>query len=403
MKKSNIKYLAAAIAMLSVLYSCTEEGFREPLGSSGPADPVTNITVKNAEGKSTLFYDVPADADLLYVKAVYTITNGQQLETKASYYIDSLVLEGFADETDGKGYEVKVYSVNRAKVESEPITVTVNPLRAPIYDILESVYIKDAFGGYKLSAENETAAPVAILILEQNEFKDWEVNNNLSVYSDNISILSTASGMDTIAREYGVVVRDRWGNLTDTLYQEVTPIYETEINRGEFAHYPLPGDVPMVSNGGVVTGLWDNRYGWPVCFTSLDAAYSSIPAVVTIDMGLEAKVSKVWIRPFQELSGLYYDYCTPKKFQFWGSSSPNPNGELDGTWTLLGEYEMKKPSGSSGKTETAADKEAAANGFFYEADLDAPRMRYLRIKNLENWSGFGTLALDELRVYGDPR
>jgi hypothetical protein len=64
---------------------------------------------------------------------------------------------------------------------------------------------------------------------------------------------------------------------------------------------------------------------------------------------------------------------------------------------------MTKPSGSSGKTETAADKEAAANGFFYEADLDAPRMRYLRIKNLENWSGFGSLALDELRVYGDPR
>jgi hypothetical protein len=76
---------------------------------------------------------------------------------------------------------------------------------------------------------------------------------------------------------------------------------------------------------------------------------------------------------------------------------------LDGTWTKLGSYEMKKPSGTPGLTETPSDKEAARAGFFFEADLDAPKIRYLRIKNLKNWSGFGSLSVDELKVYGDPR
>ena len=402
MKALKLKYIT--VVALASLCACSEEvGYREPSGSSEIPELVSNVTVSNYAGKSTIHYELPNDPNLLYVKAVYSITNGKQLESKSSYYVDSLVVEGFADQEDGAPYEVTLYSVNRQDQESEPVTITVNPLQSPIWPVLESIDVQNAFGGFKLSASNESEQAVGILILEKNLVGEWEVDNNLSVYSSNKEIASQVAGMDTIVHDYGIVVRDRWGNLTDTIFQEVLPIYETEISRAAFAHYPLPGDVPMVSNGGIVRALWDNRYGWPVCFTSLDASYSSQPAIVTIDMGLDAKVSKVWLRPFQEISGLFYDYCTPKYFELYGSVAPNPSGELDGTWTLLGTYELKKPSNSPGKTETPADQEAARAGFFFEVDLDAPRLRYLRIKNLQNWSGFGTLALDELRVYGDPR
>jgi hypothetical protein len=402
MKKFSLKYFALAAALPFALSSCSEDvEYREPSGTStGAPAQVGEVTVTNYAGKSTIKYEVPNDPDLLYVKAIYTTTSGTVMEAKASYYVDSLVVEGFADENE---HEVKLYSVNRQQVASEPISVTVKPLEAPIFSVLSTLDIREAFGGYKLFARNVTEAPVAVLIMEKNVFGEWEVNNDFSVYSSSDSIESQVAGLDTLLREFAISIRDRWGNLTDTVYKNITPIYETEIDRSHFSHYPLPGDTPMVSNGGVVHGLWDNRYGWPVLFTSLDANISSQPAIVTIDMGLEAKVSKVWIRPFQEISGLYYDYCTPKNFELWGSDAPNQNGELDGTWTLLGTYQLSKPSKTPGKTETPSDVEAARAGFFYEADLDAPRMRYLRIKNLENQSGFGSLALDELKVYGDPR
>ena len=87
----------------------------------------------------------------------------------------------------------------------------------------------------------------------------------------------------------------------------------------------------------------------------------------------------------------------------WGSSNPSLNGALDASWTLLGSYEMKKPSGSPGNTETASDKEAAAAGFYYDIDFNAPKVRYMRIKCLVNWGGSGPQSVDELKVFGDPR
>jgi hypothetical protein len=402
MKNIKLKYLIGAIGIFSVLYSCSDElESRQPSGkSTGTPQAITEVMVTNYPGKATIKYRLPEDPNVLYVKALYTTSNGRAMEAKASYYVDSVVVEGFADENE---HQVTLYTVNRQEQLSAPVSTTVKPLEAPIWKILESLDIRDAFGGFKMSALNVTKAPVGILIMERNVRNEWEINNNLSVYSSVDSIKSQVAGMDTIAMNYAIAVRDRWGNVTDTVYKTITPIYETEIDRSHFSHYPLPGDAPMVSNGGTVSGLWDNRYGWPVLFTSLDASISNNPAVVTIDMGLNAKVSKVWLRPFQEISGLFYDYCTPRHFQLWGSSSPNPGGALDESWTLLGTYELAKPSASSGKTETPADQEAARNGFFFDADLEAPRMRYLRIKNLQNWSGFGTVAIDELRVYGDPR
>jgi hypothetical protein len=164
----------------------------------------------------------------------------------------------------------------------------------------------------------------------------------------------------------------------------------------------LPGD-PGQQSGAAVANMWDKRYGWPVSFSSLAAATLNVPSIVTVDMGVSAKLSKVWIRPFKELSNLYYGFTTLKHFELWGSTNPNLSGALDDSWTLLGKYELKKPSGSSGNTETASDQEAAANGFFYDIDFNAPKVRYLRIRCLVNWAGSCPQSVDELKVFGDPR
>jgi hypothetical protein len=385
--------------ILVLAFSCKEE-LREPAGSdSSKPGEVTEVQITNLPGRSKITYRLPADQNLLYVKATYVLSSGRNMEVKSSAYTDSLVVEGFADTLE---HEVKIVTVSRTEVESSPVLVTVKPTIAPIWHVYKSLNMVNAFGGYKLTAINKTKAPVAILVMKRNVVKEWAVDNNLSVYSSADTIVSRKGGMDTLDINFAVAVRDRWGNITDTLFQDIKPIYEVELNTAKFKHFPLPGD-PGQQPGASVAAMWNKVYGWPVSFSSLATETLKVPSIVTIDMGVTAKLSRVWIRPFRELSNLYFGFTTLKRFELWGAVTPNTNGALDGTWTKLGTFELKKPSETPGNVETASDQEAAAAGFYYDIDIVMPEARYLRIKCIENWAGSCPQSVDELKVFGVPR
>ena len=59
--------------------------------------PITNISVKNVNGGAIIKYTPSDDVDLLYVKAIFTNTRGEQQEVRSSMYVDSLVIEGLGD------------------------------------------------------------------------------------------------------------------------------------------------------------------------------------------------------------------------------------------------------------------------------------------------------------------
>ncbi|MEH3113838.1 DUF5000 domain-containing lipoprotein [Pedobacter terrae] len=80
-----------------------------------------------------------------------------------------------------------------------------------------------------------------------------------------------------------------------------------------------------------------------------------------------------------------------------------PNGALDRSWTLLGSYTITKPSGLPYGVENDLDTRTAEAGFDLPCDLSAPKVKYLRVRCLENWVGGTGLNIDELTVYGDTR
>jgi len=391
-------WLCFAVSLLAMC-ACKEDlSYRKPSGGSTKAPGlIEEIRVINMPGKAVIKYQLPADQNLLYVKAVYTLTSGKEYQVKSSYFSDSLVVEGFADTLE---HVVKLYSVSRREVASAPISVSVTPLKAPIWFVYKSLAISNAFGGYKLTARNKTKAAVGILVMQKNALGEWEVDNDKSVYTSVDSIKAKVSGLDTLVHNFAFAIRDRWGNLTDTLFKSVTPFYEVQLSTTKFSKFPLPGDNNQP--GADIPQMWDNHRGWACCFTTLDNATLYTPHQITFDMGVMANVSKVWIAPFKELSNLYYSFTTLKRFEIWGSVNPNPSGALDNTWVLLGSYVLNKPSGP-GPTETADDQAQALAGFFWEADINAPKVKYMRIRCLENFAGSCPMSIDELRVYGDPR
>jgi hypothetical protein len=126
--------------------------------------------------------------------------------------------------------------------------------------------------------------------------------------------------------------------------------------------------------------------------------------MITFDMGITAKLSRIWIRPFPELNPQqFYFLTTMKRFEVYGSTSPSASGALDNSWTLLNSYEVIKPSGTAYGKDTDLDRQIASAGFDWEIRLDAPKVRYLRIRCLENFAGGTAQNINEITVYGDPR
>ncbi|HEY8895877.1 MAG TPA: DUF5000 domain-containing lipoprotein [Niastella sp.] len=395
-----IKKLTITITAIIIIYACGKQMGREPLDSD-PSVPaaVSNVKVENRSGKAKLTYTVPYDKALLYVQAEYKLSNGEAATRKASYYEDSLILDGFSDTLE---HEVSLYSISRGGIKSEPVLVKVKPLEASIYHVIKSLKIENAFGGFNISALNPTGENIGIVVLTKNVFKEYEADNNLSVFTNEKSILSKVRNMDTTTVRIGFFVKDRWGNVTDTVYKDITPIYEVQLSPANFKGVAMPNDAPQVTNGARLEYAWDGRYPWPYTSFTDQSKGGNGPHMVTIDMGVTAKLSRIWIRPWPEGTRFYY-LSTMKRFEIYGSTNPTSDGSLDNSWTLLGSYEVVKPSGLPYGNDNALDQATASAGFNYEIALSAPKVRFLRIRCLENFAGGTAQSINEISMYGDPR
>lgn len=386
-----------AITMAVLVIGCDQNQL-EPLESNSvPPGKVQNITVENLPGKTKISYTVPIDQDLLYVKAVYTLATGQVMEVKSSYYNNSLTVEGFADSQERV---VKLYSVNRSETASEPVEVTIKPLESPIYDVLRSIQAKPAFGGVFIEALNSTRADVSILVMEKDIQGDWVVNTK-SIYTSTKDIAKTLRGFTIENHELAITVRDRWLNTTDTLYVDILPFPEFALPKSAYTGY-FPGDTPR-HNSTPASGMWDGDImNWPKVYLTQGAIAGA--HTVTIDTGVLAKMSRIviWDYPEYYLGRSYYYIGNLKEFEVWGSDTPPASdGSLAG-WHLLGSYNAVKPSGLPYGQQTNEDYVTGLAGFSWEFDVDAPKVRYIKIKSLKNWAGIGSMAIGEIQVYGDP-
>lgn len=392
------------VLMLSLILSfvaCSEDQGPQPLehNSNAPAE-VTNVSVENLPGKARLTYTLPSDEDLLYVVARYTLENGTPMEVKASYYSNTMLLEGFSGQSPT---EVKVYAVNRSETESKPVTVSVTPSKAPIFDIFDSLVAQPDFGGIRITADNPTKEEIGILVMQKNIQGDW-VPLSTSIYTSVDEVGQSLRGLEAVPQDFAIVVRDKWLNYTDTLYTNIEPFFEQLMPKSAYVGVHLANDTKVIGTYPV-SNLFDGQFleWWGSYFT--DRTVDVGNHLVTWDIGAKTKLSRLRIWNFSEPIGgqrMYYYLGAMKKFRIWGSNTLNDGNLDDGTWTMLGEYEIKKPSGLPYGQENNDDLLAAKDGADYEIALDKPAVRYLRIECLENWTGGKFMAVSEVHVYGNP-
>lgn len=395
MKRIN-KIFYIIIPLMLVFYTgCNEEGRIDHIDDSAPAPAqVSDVTVRNTHGGAVLKYKLPNDNNLLYVKAIYEIQPGVIREAKSSYFKDSIVLEGFGST---KTYDVQIFSVGKNEKMSAPLTEKVNPLTPPVH--MSSIQLREIFGGVAIDIENPYNANLAIVLMADTE--------NVGYLSELITFFTSAQkgsfnyrGLDSIPTDYGVYLRDRWNNLSETITAKLKPWFEEVIPKATWQAYNLPGDASVFSTY-YLHRLWDNNPS-----TEYISGEAVIPSTITWDLGMTVKLSRLKLWPRQHEDDRW-KRSHPKVFEIYGSISPSSDGSLDNSWIPLGRFECVKPSGT-GPTITQEDIDFANAGidFDFEPTDFAPdpytTIRYIRLITTSTFANTSTsnVMIGEISFWG---
>jgi hypothetical protein len=377
--------------LLLSFHACKQDEIG-PIHNDGIAPgQVSNITVKNLNGAAEITYEVPKDPDLLYVKAAYTAANGEVRETKVSKHKNTVLVEGFGDT---RAYIVNLFAVDKGENTSAAVQVTVHPKEPPMKLVQQTIAVTPDFGGVNVSYENSTAANMAIVLLTHDSLGQF-VPVNTHYTNLKKSVFATRN-LRAEESKFGVFVRDRWGNRSDTLYIRLTPYFETKLDRTKMRGLRLPTDAGL-GYGGAVAGLFDGSVGDGTFYHSDDDA--KMPQWFTFDMGVTAKLSRL---VYFMRQAYYYDLHNPREIEIWGSNEPPADGSFT-NWVLLTTHTQIKPSGLPPGQLSQADRSAAELGESIPIPKEAPKVRYIRFKTLKNWSNGTYVNFNELEAWGDPR
>lgn len=383
----SISYITYLIIGSAFFFACTEE-MPAPISTVGDQPgQVSGIAVENRPGGAMLTYTLPEDDDLLYVKAEYEYPVGNLREVRASMYVDTLVITGIGDT---KELEVELFSVSRSEKVSDPVTVSIHPLAPPVWLIQSSLEIVSDFGGVLVSFENMHRIDAVIEVLKK-EAEEWLPIE--SFYTNADSGFFSVRGQDAEMTEFGVYVRDRWRNKSDTTVISLTPLFEVELD-DPTPVTSLPGDYNLHFNNLHYGYAFDENYSNYA--GTLLTATSTFPLSFTLDFETPKKFSrlKYWMRAGDSN---IFNYATPDEWEIWGSNELTDDW---GKWTKIMDCVAEKPSGGALGVLTAADREAAAAGLDFTFPSDTPPYRYLRWKTKSTFGSLNAVQIAELAFFG---
>jgi hypothetical protein len=386
-------YLASIILLC---FSCTEKEILPISGSSGKPEKVEILAVDTIPGGVSINYKIPPINDILEIKAVYTLSNGNKRESSSSYYTSFIEIEGYNDTEE---YEALIYTINRAREMSDPVSVKFRPGESSLSKTTKSMQILSDFGGVNYTWKNPDNATLIFEFYTENEQGEMVTMNIISSKLDSTNI--TFRGYDTIPYRFAVNIRDNFGNSSGIIYPEggyVIPLYEIKLDKTIQKIRILSGDVSWTN--------WEGRDQYLIDDDILTIGHSNnntMPgASFTLDLGSTAKLSRIILHQRQDRPGYHYHSGNPHVFEIYSSNDygDNPNGDWN-LWKHQGTYTIVKPSGAAVGTLTDEDRMASEKGHDFSLPSNMPPVRYIRLRILELWlTGNSYSFVGEITTYG---
>ncbi len=398
------KLLYSLMLVLMILPACKDEGRLDHIDDAAPAPAqVASVSVENLPGGAVLRYKFPADKNLLYVKAVYETTPGRQREAKASLFVDSLVLDGFAA---AGSYPVKIYSVGRNEKLSEPVIASVDPLSPPIELTFPTLQMSPTFGGIKITYENAARGDLAVVLMVDTLGGVWRPLQTF--YTNQAAGAFAQRGLKTNNMKFGLYLRDRWNNKSDTLVAEIEPGFEEEIPKSTWTKYSLAGDTDApAENNETAYGLkniWDGIIANPYTNVFATLRNQAFPMTFTVSLGKTVTLSRIVVHHRKNMA---YAASSPRAFELYGSNVDTPGADLfGGDWTLLGKFRSKD---APDPIQPSDREEAEAKGLNFDLEaipgvVDNPwiPVKYIRFRSMESYASnlLGQIIIAEIELYG---
>lgn len=401
--------------LFSVSISCSKYKLEPINEKTGNPNIVTNVKTTPISGGVRISFDVPNQNDILGVKAVYTLQNGEKREVVSSFYKTYLEIKGYTDE---EIHTAKLYSFNRAQELSDPVEVSFTPLKSALRKVVESFEFKSDFGGVGFRWKNEDKEILDFEFLGENV--DGELQAIKIISSQIEEGRSSLRGYDTNPYRFGAVVSDRYGNVSDTLYPKsgvIIPLFEEQLDHSKIEilyNNTLPANAALVypyendvrwdisgwASGNSAYSMFDgNRDTWSHTYSA------TVPgAAVTIDLHCMMKFSR--IHTFQRnynYTPRVYNQGNIENFEVWGAiEKPEMNGKWEEAgWQKIGDFRTIKPSGSPLGTVTDEDLSVAANGHDFTIDIDTSAFRYIRIKVNNTFGNVSNCYFAEVSFFGE--
>ncbi len=406
--KSKILQLGGYLSVILLIAhsSCKKnEGYNTKPVSTDATKPgiVTNIKVTNFNGGAYITYTLPNSSNILYVQGQYRINDVTTRQTKASYYTDTIMVDGFAQSKD---YEVTLNVVSRANIMSDPVTVKVHP-DIPFYRLVKpTVQVVRDFGGVTITGLNPKKKEIGVILLALDSTTNaLEVQDQHYTNSDTLNY--SVRGYKANPRKFGYYVTDKFGNRSDTTLVTITPLFEALLDKTKFSSFRTNSDSP-IAYGWDVPYLWDGKNdgysnGWHT------APGVPGPMQVTFGLGVSAQLSRfiLWERPLEYT----YAHGNPRDFSIWGSNAANPQdakipesaavGTVVGDWINLGNYHFPNPpSGLTPGFTNAADEAFVKAGVNFNLPSNSPPVRFMRMIVHRTWSNGDFAHAMEFSVYG---
>lgn len=389
----NSIYIILSFLFIIIFGGC-EADLKGPLVKDG-IDPqiIKNITVENLPGASKISYTLPNDEDLLYVIATYSTKEGEIKQTKSSVFKNYVLIEGFSEI---KEFSVSLRTVDRSNNFSPEVHVKINPLEAPIHEVLRTLKVKSTWGGAQVSLFNEMEKEyVLYTLLKDSITGNWAEYDRLYTQSKNRDFY--ARGLMPVPTEFAFFLTDKWLNKSDTIFITITPLFEIEFDKSLWKDLALPDD----TNKPQYKPLYQL---WTPGSTTYFFQDPKIPGIqmpnwITIDLGREYIFGRFKLNQVSHSNTWRYGSCSPRKFEVWVSNNPSTNWN---DWTYLASFESIKPSGLPVGQLSADDLAMNANGEEYEFPILEKGYRYMRYKVLETWGNTTNFCALEFTLWGQP-
>lgn len=393
--KKQMHKIALLLVFILTIFACSNNDD----GDSIPPGIVSNITVIPTNGGGIINYSLPADDDILYVKAIYTNSQGEEVFKVASKYNTSLEVNGLNQSTP---VNVKLYVIDLNENVSNVVEVDFTPLESFIFLVQDSIDITPDLGGVKITWENIASKTVFVYvhILDDGE--------------ETIRILSSNNPQESIfirglaAKELTIFtkVEDFDGNITALEEKgKYTPLFEEKIDKSSWtliANQSINGN----AYEGLTVNFWDDVVD--TVETDADNSYFIInrddnggslnfPLDIVIDLNKHVKIQrfKVWQRAFWYNGGgvtYHYQEENLKSFDLYASNDAQ-------TWDLLGQFDIGDPRDAAGNIPSPAFQEAI-EGHEFSLPNTSDEFRYLKFSITSNYGSTQITVGSEITLYG---